>query len=182
VYEATSTAALTRLEGAHSGPLAGLAAPSTGHGVGMAWTFGADGSVCAWGMSEGVHDRLGRTREAVDAQHQTLGMLRSALPRASAAAAGRLEAATQRSEFLTRRMLDLEVSISVGGGAAGAATPAHLAREFEAGVDALNLAQREVAAEVDEALHDLRQRVDELIAFSKGAQQPRPKEPATVTK
>ena len=47
-------------------------------------------------MSERLNDRMVRTREAIEGQHTALAMMRSMLPRAAAAAAGRLEAAAQR--------------------------------------------------------------------------------------
>ena len=135
VYDGASLAKLRRLEGAHSGAVGGLAAPRlalsppvAGHadigrppqspppkGEAIVWSHGAaDGSVRGWGMSERLHDRLSRAREAVDAQHEALAMMRAMLPRAAAAATGRLEAASQRSDILTRRLLDLEVSVNVG--------------------------------------------------------------------
>ena len=123
-------------------------------------------------------------------------MMRSLLPRAAAATAGRLEAAAQRSEMLTRRLLDLDVSMSVGGavgdvyraGGVGMPPPSgrvsagtdggesalaadakRRAMEYEASVGALNQAHQEVASEVEEALLALRGRVDELLAFVQGA-------------
>ena len=136
--------------------------------------------------------QVGRAREAIDGQHESLQMIRTMLPRAAAAATGRLEAAAQRSEFLTRRMLDLEVSFSVGTelgegyrpvgfgypptphtprtptAAALAAGGTPQARTYEAGVAALNEAHREVTEEVQEALLALRGRIDELLAFARG--------------
>ena len=141
IYDGTSLTKLQRLDGVHTGavvslvcPKAGLGSPGGGEAaVGgiVVWSYGADISVRGWGMSEKVSDRLSSAREAIDGQHSALTMMRSMLPRAAAAAAGRLEAAAQRSEILTRRLLDVEVSMSVGGqigglyesGAAGGMPP-----------------------------------------------------------
>ena len=193
IYDGTSTAPLARFEGAHVGCVGGLASPGvsamlgTGglaspgvsahagaqHGaIALVWSFGADACVRVWGMSEQLPERLSRARESIDSQHQSLSMIRSMLPRATAAASGRLEAAAQRSELLTRWMLDLEVAMSVGAepldvyhGGAGAG-----ARDgpYEAGVESINEAHRQVTEEVQEALLALRGRVDELLAFARG--------------
>ena len=171
IYDGTSTAPLARFEGAHLGCVGGLASPGvsavlgTGglaspgarHGaVALVWSFGADASVRVWGMSEQLPERLTRARESIDSQHQSLSMIRSMLPRATAAAAGRLEAAAQRSELLTRRMLDLEVAMSVGAAPldvyhGGAITGARDG-PYEAGVESINEAHRQVTEEVQEAL------------------------------
>lgn len=214
VYDGASLARLRRLDGVHNGAVSGLASPrlalspptsgqggvagapaSPPPGEALVWSFGADCSVRGWGMSERLHDRLVRTRETVDAQHAALTMVRSLLPQAAAAAAGRLEAAAQRSELLTRRLLDLEVSIAVGGdvgeahlsgsvgmpspdphaiaerrAATAAAAPtvsdSRRAAEYVASVDGVNCAQHEIAQEVEEALLALRGRVDELLSFA----------------
>jgi hypothetical protein len=169
----------------HVGAVGGLAAPrvrSPTGGGGMAggastpvvWSFGADCSVRAWAMSARLHDRLSRTREAIEGQHAALGMMRSMLPRAAAAAAGRLEAAAQRSDMLARRLLDLEVSVSVGGAvdeshragggerdSAMAAESRRRTTEYKVGMAALNDAHRELATDVEENLLALRGRIDE---------------------
>lgn len=202
VFDGGSLAKLQRLEGVHTGAVGGLAAPRAGSATAspssaaVVWSFGADCSLRAWGMSERLHERFSRTREAIDGQHRALTMMRSLLPRAAAATAGRLEAAAQRSEMLTRRLLDLDVSMSVGGavgdvyraGGVGMPPPSgrvsagtdggesalaadakRRAMEYEASVGALNQAHQEVASEVEEALLALRGRVDELLAFVQGA-------------
>ena len=131
IYDGTSLARLQFLAAVHSGVVHGLACPKVTLGPGppdsseadspvsaggiVVWSFGADCAVRGWGMSERLQDRLKHTREAIEGQHTALSMMRSMLPRAAAAAAGRLEAAAQRSEVLTRRLLDLEVTMSVNG-------------------------------------------------------------------
>ena len=157
IYDGSSLVALTRVEGAHAGAVGGLAAPRGAVGS-VVWSFGADSAVRTWRVSEQTHDKLDRMRKAMDAQHARLCTMRQVLPRAAASAAGRLEAATQRSEYLCRRLLDLEITMSVGGDALMQAS------QHEDSMAGLNHAQREVAAEVEDALLALRSVADELLA------------------
>ena len=211
VYDGGTLHKLQRLDGVHLGAVGGLAsALGSRDGGGVWWSWGADCSVRAWNMSERMDDRMSRTREAIDGQHSVLSMMRSMLPRAAAATTGRIEAAAQRSEMLSRRLLDLEVSMSIGS-ELRAASSATLATadgtyatsradvlagytaansdgiatggehgdqvaeegrrrvvEYDASVDALNLASREVATELEESLLALRGRIDEMLAVVQG--------------
>lgn len=195
VYDARSTSALGRFDGAHAGPVAGLAAPSgrrggvtrSGDGCGVVvWSFGAhDEVVRGWGMAEHVLARIERMRRAVEAQHQAVELVQATLLRATATCAGRVEAAAVRGAALRRRVLDLEVAITLGGGpeagrtdGVGAALGAGAAldgggqkAEYEAALAAVGATQCEVASEVEQALLALRTRVDQLLTFAQGHRQ-----------
>ena len=182
IYDGSSLAKLQRVDAVHVGAVGGLAAP---RGTGLVWSFGADCAVRGFAMSEQLQDRLSRARESIEGQHSALLMMRSMFPRAAAATAGRLEAAAQRSEMLTRRLLDVEVSMSIGEPHApssvvgrevthdathevesvATADAKRRSLEYEMSVDALNQAQRELATDVEESLLALRGRIDELLAF-----------------